>query len=189
MKNLIYLILVIATIYFGIKILNQTATITIQNQDRMLCESAQISGNEEYLAKCECYYQTGDIECLERNFERQTEAKHDPLCELKDVVCEYEAEKFNKEGEFTAYNPVEAQTDSDPEIMASNKKVYHGAIACPAYYDFGTKIEIEGLGTFTCEDRMALRYRHSENFDIVLAEYNEAVEFGRQQLKYRVIEN
>ena len=189
MKNLIYLVLTIALIYFGIKLLSQSATYTIQNQDVMLCESAQDSGNEEYLVKCACYYQSGDIECLERNFERQTEAMHDPLCELNDVICEYEAESFNKEGEFTAYNPVESQCDGDPLIMASNKKVYAGAIACPAYYDFGTKIEIEGVGTFTCEDRMALRYRHSENFDIVLADYDEAVNFGRKQLKYRVLEN
>jgi len=187
MKKLILTILTIALIYYGIKLLSQTATITIQNQDAMLCHSAQDSGNEEYLAKCECYYQSGDIECLERNFERQTEAKHDPLCELDDVVCEYEAEKFDKEGEFTAYNPVESQCDDDPRTMASNKEVYEGAIACPAKYEFGTKIEIEGLGTFTCEDRMALRYRHSENFDIVLADYDEAVNFGRQQLKYRVL--
>jgi 3D (Asp-Asp-Asp) domain-containing protein len=153
----------------------------------MLCQSAQESGNEEYLAKCECYYQSGDIACLERNFERQTEENHDPLCELKDVVCEYEQKVFDKEGEFTAYNPVESQTDSDPLIMASNKEVYDGAIACPSYYEFGTEIEIEGLGTFTCEDRMALRYRHKENFDIVLADYEDAINFGRQNLKYRVV--
>lgn len=38
----------------------------IESQDRMLCESAKISGNKEYLEKCECYYQTGDIKCLSR---------------------------------------------------------------------------------------------------------------------------
>lgn len=187
MKNLFWFIVLIAMIYLGIKVLSQTTTITIQNQDRMLCESAKISGNSDYLAKCECYYESGDIECLEVNFERQTEAKHDPLCELDDVVCDYEAEKFDKKGEFTAYNPIEAQTDDSPEIMASNKKVYAGAIACPSFYDFGTKIEVEGVGTFTCEDRMALRYRNTEHFDILLADLNQAKSFGRQQLNYRVI--
>jgi hypothetical protein len=37
----------------------------IQNQDRMLCESAKVSGNPEYLSKCECYYEGEDISCLE----------------------------------------------------------------------------------------------------------------------------
>jgi 3D (Asp-Asp-Asp) domain-containing protein len=187
MKNLILIILTIVLIYFGIKELSKSVTISVQNQDTMLCESARVSGNEDYLAKCACYYQDGDIECLEDNFELQTLENHDPLCELKDVVCEYEKKEFDKEGEFTAYNPIESQTDADPNIMASNKEVYDGAIACPAYYEFGTKIEVEGMGTYTCDDRMGKRYRHKENFDIVLADYDDAVNFGRKQLKYRIV--
>ena len=38
----------------------------LENQDRMLCESALISENREYLTKCECYYQGGDIKCLQK---------------------------------------------------------------------------------------------------------------------------
>ena len=38
----------------------------IENQDRMLCESAKISGNVQYLHKCECYYETEDIKCLQK---------------------------------------------------------------------------------------------------------------------------
>ena len=38
---------------------------TIRSQDTMLCESALISGNKEYLEKCECYYETDDIGCLQ----------------------------------------------------------------------------------------------------------------------------
>ena len=37
----------------------------LENQDRMLCESAKISGNVQYLHKCECYYETEDIKCLQ----------------------------------------------------------------------------------------------------------------------------
>jgi len=32
----------------------------------MLCESAKVSGNIEYLEKCECYYEGGDIKCLQK---------------------------------------------------------------------------------------------------------------------------
>lgn len=37
----------------------------IENQDTMLCESAKVSGNTQYLSKCGCYYNTGDIKCLQ----------------------------------------------------------------------------------------------------------------------------
>ena len=39
---------------------------TIANQDIMLCESAKISGNVQYLQKCECYYQGESIKCLQK---------------------------------------------------------------------------------------------------------------------------
>lgn len=38
----------------------------IRNTDRMLCESAKVSRNAEYLEKCECYYRGESIECVER---------------------------------------------------------------------------------------------------------------------------
>jgi hypothetical protein len=38
---------------------------SIQNQDRMLCNSAKVSGNVQYLQKCQCYYEKGDIKCLQ----------------------------------------------------------------------------------------------------------------------------
>ena len=37
----------------------------IENQDRMLCESAKVSRNTEYLNKCQCFYNGGDIRCLQ----------------------------------------------------------------------------------------------------------------------------
>jgi len=37
---------------------------SIENQDRMLCESARISGNLDYLKKCQCYYANKNISCL-----------------------------------------------------------------------------------------------------------------------------
>lgn len=37
----------------------------LENQDRMFCESAKISGNVQYLHKCECYYRGENIKCLQ----------------------------------------------------------------------------------------------------------------------------
>jgi 3D (Asp-Asp-Asp) domain-containing protein len=89
-------------------------------------------------------------------------------------------------GEFTAYNSEVGQTDADPEIMASNKKVYAGAIACPTKYAFGTKIKVAGK-TYTCEDRMAERYRDGEYFDIWMESGIAADNWGRQTLEYEII--
>lgn len=90
-----------------------------------------------------------------------------------------------EEGEFSAYTASVDETDASPHIMASGKKVYTGAIACPSRYQFGEKIEVQGLGIFTCEDRMNARYRESNHFDIYIPTKAEAFEFGRQALKYQ----
>jgi len=89
-------------------------------------------------------------------------------------------------GEFTAYNAEVGQTDDEPEIMASTKKVYAGAIACPIKYEFGTKIKVAGK-IYTCEDRMAKKYRDGEYFDIYMESGEEAGNWGRRNLTYEVI--
>lgn len=38
---------------------------TIENQDRMLCNSAKVSGNREHFRKCQCYYESNSILCLQ----------------------------------------------------------------------------------------------------------------------------
>lgn len=95
-------------------------------------------------------------------------------------------EEIVSKGTFTAYTASESETDSNPEIMASGKKVYKGAIACPDKYKFGTKITVENMGTFVCEDRMAARFRNREYFDILMSDYSEAMQFGRRELSFEV---
>ncbi len=90
-------------------------------------------------------------------------------------------------GEFTAFIPTITRKRRIEQPMASGKKTYRGALACPEWFPFGTRIEIENLGIFTCEDRMAVEYRNKNNFDILVADYDNAMEFGRQQLHYRVL--
>lgn len=36
----------------------------MDNRDVMLCKSAKVSGNSEWLAKCQCYYKGEPISCL-----------------------------------------------------------------------------------------------------------------------------
>lgn len=104
-----------------------------------------------------------------------------------------------KEGEFTSYNPVEGQTDSTPNIMASGKKVYDGAIATgDRSIPFGTKVYVPELDrVFIVEDRMNKRYMPDQNngkqfFDIVTAtgtkeDVQKSKNFGRQKLHFIIL--
>lgn len=90
--------------------------------------------------------------------------------------------------EITKYTPREAETDQDPHIMASGKKVYEGAIACPEGLDFGTKLEYDGK-IYICEDRMAKRHRDKNKFDIFTFDLAEALDFGTKVAVVKLIEN
>ena len=37
---------------------------SMDNKDVMLCNSAKVSGNEEYLKKCSCFYGGEDVRCI-----------------------------------------------------------------------------------------------------------------------------
>ena len=76
-----------------------------------------------------------------------------------------------------AYSSEVEQTDSDPYTMASGNKVYDGAIACPEFVAFGTKVEVKEK-MYTCEDRMGERYRNKNYFDIWMTTKEEAKEWG-----------
>jgi 3D (Asp-Asp-Asp) domain-containing protein len=78
---------------------------------------------------------------------------------------------------LTAYSSDTWQTDSRPTEMASGKEVYFGAIACPSRYEFGTKVGFDDK-LFTCEDRMAKRYRDGNNFDIWMYDTEDALDYG-----------
>ena len=88
------------------------------------------------------------------------------------------------EAEFTAYSAGDEYTPGI--IMASTKEVYEGAMACPIKYELGTKIKVSGK-IYTCEDRMAKRFRDGEYFDIYMDSQDEALSFGRKNLEYKVV--
>ena len=74
---------------------------------------------------------------------------------------------------------------SDGITASGNKVKEHHTIACPKEYKFGTKIHIEGMGTFTCEDRGGAIKEN--RFDIYMETKQEAFAFGRQQLEAYVV--
>ena len=63
MKDSIWILIFVATL--GLLMIAGFDKV-LENQDIMLCESAFISKNQEYLIKCECFYQGGDIKCLQK---------------------------------------------------------------------------------------------------------------------------
>lgn len=90
-------------------------------------------------------------------------------------------------GEFSAYTSAADETDANGAIAANNKPVFVGGIACPSFLAFGDKIEVKNKGVFTCNDRMAARYRNGNYFDIYHETKAEAFAFGRKSLEWRKI--
>jgi len=78
---------------------------------------------------------------------------------------------------LSAYNPVEEQCDSTPDITASGRKVREGYVANNCL-PFGTMVKIKGR-YYEVQDRMNARYS-CEYFDILMWDYHEAITFGRQ---------
>ena len=105
-------------------------------------------------------------------------------CSLDVITCDNREEW--QEGEFSAYSSGDGFTPSN--IMANGEQVYEGAVACPNGYEFGDQIEIEGLGVYTCCDRMAKRFRNKKNFDLYFNDIGQAKKFGRQKLNFKIIE-
>ena len=72
--------------------------------------------------------------------------------------------------------------------MASGKKVYVGAVACPRSIKLGTKVEILGK-TYVCEDRTAkwVEKKFGPTFDIYSDKpTKELLKFGRRKLNVNV---
>lgn len=73
--------------------------------------------------------------------------------------------------------------------MASGLMPYDGAVACPRNIPLKTKIIITtgiypliDFKKYTCEDRMALKYRNGNYIDIWFEDCPTALNFGRQEL-------
>lgn len=86
----------------------------------------------------------------------------------------------------SAYTASADECGNDKGITASGIKVKENrTIACPPQFPFGVELEIEGMGTYTCEDRGgAIKGNH---IDIYMQTKKEAFAFGRQNLVAQVV--
>ena len=94
-------------------------------------------------------------------------------------------EKFT--GNFSAYTAAADECGKSDGITASGIKVKENrTLACPPAYPFGTKIQVDGMGTFICEDRGgAIKGNH---FDIYMETKSQAFAFGRRNLQAEVVD-
>jgi 3D (Asp-Asp-Asp) domain-containing protein len=91
----------------------------------------------------------------------------------------------------TAYNPTTDQTDSDPLVAASMRKVRLGTIAVSRdLFDqgwvFGRKVRIEGIGIFEINDLMNKRF--NKRIDIFMWDESQARQFGKKSIKAALLE-
>lgn len=88
---------------------------------------------------------------------------------------------------LSAYTAAADECGKSDGITASGKKVTpNRTLACPKNYKFGTKVYIEGMGEYTCEDRGgAIK---GNKFDIYVVTKSEAFAFGRRNLEVTVIQ-
>jgi 3D (Asp-Asp-Asp) domain-containing protein len=107
-----------------------------------------------------------------------------PVLGGEKITAPITAETLN--AKVYAFSSTETQTDGNPIRMASGKDVYDGAVACPSRYAFGTHVEIAGK-VYTCEDRMAPKYRDGNNFDVWMPSYEKAREWGVQNLTVKIL--
>lgn len=86
----------------------------------------------------------------------------------------------------SAYTAAADECGKSDGITASGLKVKENrTLACPKAYPFGTKINIEGIGTLVCEDRGgAIKGNH---VDVYVETKGKAFAFGRQNLLAEVV--
>ena len=88
----------------------------------------------------------------------------------------------------SAYSEYDSCHTGESCLMASGKRAYIGAVACPRAYKLGTKVIIEGK-TLTCEDTTALEYdgRWDVFYGYGQEAYNQAVNHGIKKLEVLIL--
>lgn len=87
----------------------------------------------------------------------------------------------------SAYTAAADECGKSDGITASGIKVTEKrTLACPREFPFGTKIKIEGMGEYRCEDRGgAIK---GNKVDIYMETKKEAFAFGRQHLEAEIVD-
>lgn len=127
------------------------------------------------------------------NYDGYEPVKSEDEAKREKIYAKYEEKRQNAnlpEGEFTinasAYTAAADECGKSDGITASGLMVKENrTIACPPAFPFGTKLSIDGMGTYVCEDRGgAIKGNH---VDIYMETKSEAFAFGRRNLTAQVV--
>lgn len=136
-------------------------------------------------------------EKIEAQPAQEKEAKPKEKTEREKVLEKWRKKQPEKwknlpKGQFkinaSAYTAAADECGKNDGITASGLRVKENrTIACPKEFPFGLKIKIEGMGTYTCEDRGgAIK---GNKIDIYMETKKEAFKFGRQHLMAEIVES
>jgi len=100
---------------------------------------------------------------------------------------------YDKKAIATAYNLEASQTDGTPcigagshDLCLSLKENPDKCIIATRLYPLHRKLLIEGFGECEVLDRTSQKY--GDRIDILMPTYEEAIRFGKKEIRYRVIE-
>lgn len=103
---------------------------------------------------------------------------------IVDVPVDHIVEANKMVATVTAYTSSVDETDSTPFETASGARTRDGIVACPARYEFGTRVLIEGV-EYVCEDRMHARF--GDRFDVWMNTKSEAFSFGKKVVEVTIL--
>lgn len=156
-----------------------------ENEEIEFCPVIETFNYEELESSKPVHYEDLDVVELTSVKEKKEVNKPSKIVSIEEKI------DTNKRGFYakvTAYSEVDSCHYPNC-TMASNKRAYVGAIACPRSIKLGTKVNIEGLGDYTCEDRTAEKY--DGRFDIFMGYKEEAhikaLAFGKQTKKIIIL--
>jgi len=123
-------------------------------------------------------FKTRGEEQLEKNNKKRLDIYKNRLAESKFV-------QGKRKILVTGYSSTPDQCWGNPFKTASGTRVHNGTMACPPQYPFGTKIKIEGIGTFVCEDRGgAIKGNH---FDRWFTSRSKALAWGKRVVEAEIV--
>jgi 3D (Asp-Asp-Asp) domain-containing protein len=135
-----------------------------------------------------------DIDNLNKSIQEQSSEIHTLQQQLENANKRNELPSVDFNGDYyeisaytAGYESTQKQKgDKGYGITASGTYVEEGVtIACPPSLEFGTKLNIEGIGLRVCEDRgAAIKTGH---LDLYMDSLSEAIEFGRKTLMVEIL--
>jgi 3D (Asp-Asp-Asp) domain-containing protein len=171
---------------FGI--MTSTARADESNQTKINLNLTENILTMNQTAVCIADEKKSGVVAMEVKTENKEEVKIEEkkVLEIKKVLNNSDLPKGKFIINASAYTAAADECGKNDGITASGKKVKENeTIACPKSFAFGTKINIEGYGTYICQDRGgAIK---GNKIDIYMETKAQAFAFGRRNLTAEIV--